>query len=107
MVGRLLGDVVDTQLTRRHDLVTLHMTLTTNGLRTLNPHTHLCQIPWVLEPEGKVWFDVNIPRSLSGCSNLEYRPTHGLAALTPQMIEQILELDLLITRDVANPNNIY
>ena len=64
MLGRLLGDVVDTQLTRRHDLVTLHMTLTTNGLRTLNPHNHLCQIPWVLEPEGKVWFDVNIPRSL-------------------------------------------
>ena len=65
MLGRLLGDVVDTQLTRRHDLVTLHMTLTTNGLRTLNPQNHhLCQIPWVLEPEGKVWFDVNIPRSL-------------------------------------------
>jgi hypothetical protein len=33
--------------------------------------------------------------------------THGLAALTPQMIEQIWELYLLITRDVAIPNNIY
>ena len=87
MVGRLLGDVVDTQLTRRHDLVTLRMTLTTNGLRTLNPQNHhLCQIPWVLEPKARY----GAMSTSQEVSVLKFEiSTHGLAALTPQMIEQI------------------